>query len=1329
MLARFFWPCFFLFGLVAGISAKGFIFNHLTVYEGLSHHSVLSLYQDELGRIWMGTPLGLNSYDGRSVKIFDKSQERRTLCNDHILKVTGDKKGHVYILTKSSFEVFDIKGDSICSRYALKQGNEIVSIDYQEHLYAIFNKNVLSRWNMETKQFEEVYRFPKEMSVYTFLVDSHHVIWVATLKKAYRLDLKKKELRTVLQDKYVYTISQSTRGELLIGTRNNGLYIFNDQGEQMQHVSMNDGLRSNDVRAVCQDDWGSYWVGTNKGLIKLDEQYRVSEQYLYDDNEGSLTNSSIYSLLKDTQGNIWIGTYFGGVNWLHPQRERYAWHHVSQLPSKGLSSSIVRDVLEDKRRWLWIATEGGGLTCYRPETDSYEWFQHSAIHNSIAGNSIKSLYYDEKKDVLWIGTHLQGLSCLDIEKKRFTNYTLQVESEVPLKNEISGIVADGDTLIISSYEGVFCFYPQTGIFKKILDVTFVRTLFLDSQRILWLATTRGKVFAYDLNKTQMLRLNYVFNISKKHWTDFYPVYDIVEDGEQNIWMATFGGGLRCFDKKHHRMEVLSMLNSHLISDNLLALCVADSTHLLLTFRNGYSLFDFKNKTFEDNTHDTGFPLSYLNENALFCTSDGTICIGGDRCMLTFNENKRRSWQKDYQIYFNRLKVNGEEVWVNQADGILSQSMPYTSELNLAHCQNTITIDVATSNYVNRRGNELEYRLEGVSDNWNVLSPEQYSLTFYDLSPGEYHLLVREKGNTNHEPIASSLKIVVRPPFYLTVYAYLFYLLFLIGMIILLLHTYYRWVHKKAYLRYEEKRVLEEKAANQWKMQFFVNVSHEFCTPLTIIIGQLDLLKKEVKDLPVISERLQCVYNNAMLLKDLIYELLDFKKQDTSEGELKVAKCDLCRLAYESFLLYKEYADSKGIDLRFQKSLSSLDIWGDYKQLGKVINNLLSNAIKYTEAGGSILLAVETVDDKAVVRVADTGCGMEQDDLSGIFSYYYQGKQSAGKRGTGIGLALVKKIVDAHGGTVDVASSPGVGTTFTVCLQSGKEYFLSKNLLLSEEETKQMSTSEPQEVTLSSNSDGMKFTMLIVEDNVVLREMLLSVFSSLYNVISAPNGAVAWEYLQKTAVDIVVSDIMMPEMSGTELCQRIKDDLRICHIPVILLSVRADIQNNIEGLKAGADDYIKKPFSIDLLITRCNNLLHNRKLVQNKFVQLPYVSSDTLTTNALDKEFMDKIIKCIEENIDNHEFNIDFLLKELLISRSALFQKLKAISGQTPSEFILNIRLKKAAVYLKKNPEMSIATVSDCTGFSSPKYFSRIFKERYHIRPIDYRNGKEIAEGE
>lgn len=1332
---------------VNGAFSKDITFNHLTTDEGLSQFSVNSIYEDEMGFIWIGTREGLNRYSGNSIKTFKliKNEPKSLFCNT-VLRIVGNKNGKIYLMCTDGVAEYDIRTECFTT---LLQGG-ITAIHYSKRLF-IGKKNEIYYYDEQTKNFNLFYTIPgNNIKITSIFLDSQKKLWVGTENNGVYTLANNRQLKHPIQKGNITSIYCDSKKELWIGSWEHGLFHVTTKGIvniTANSVSTN-SLSSNFVRSCCEDNAGNIWIGTFNGLNKLNKKTGDFYYYPANNKPGGLTNQSIWCIIKDHQGTLWMGTYFGGVNYFNPEHEIYTRYEATSNEKDGLSSPIVGKIIEDKAHNLWICTEGGGLNFYNRKTQQFKWYRANGGKNSISHNNIKSIYYNDKEDILWIGTHLGGLSKLDVRKNSFTQYKMIEGDPTSLPSDIvKDILPYNGELILGTHDGVCIFNPQTGKSRKLFGTTkegrWIKTvadLFIDHQGTLWIAVTGEGVFSYNFKANKLTC--YEHKANDRNSISSNNINSIVEDRHHNLWFATSGSGLDRFNYATKTFENFDSQKDGLLSDCIYEIRESHYGKLLIITNQGFSTFDYNKKQFQNYSKENGFPLTAINENALYQAQDGNIFIGGINGMISFHEKDLNFQPKPYHIIFYRLIVNNKEVHVGDDTDILENALCTTQKITLNHTQSIFSIQFAATNFIASHKGDIEYKLQGFSDEWTSARGNDM-ITFTNLNPGKYTLLVRVHGESQNVCPEAQIEIEVLPPFYKSTFAYLLYFI-LISVIAYYLNRFYKErIKLEESLKYEKKHIHDIEELNQSKLRFFTNISHEFRTPLTLIIGQVEMLLQYQSFTPAIYNKVLGVYKNSIQLRELITELLDFRKQEQGHMKIKVNEQDMVSFIHENYVIFLEYANSKQINFIFNKEIDKLDLWFDLKQMQKVINNLLSNAFKHTEIGGTISITIKQDGDKAILEIKDSGKGIEAKEIDKIFDHFYQTERMesvANYVGTGIGLALTKGIIDLHKGTIKVTSEINVGSIFTIELRLGKNHF-SADQIATKEEQQEVIELKQTDTELQFEQDALEESrmnriknakMLIVEDNEGLRNMLVSIFETFYEVIPACDGEEGLSKAKSEMPNIILSDVMMPKMSGTELCKQIKADFDLCHIPVVLLTARTAVEHNLEGLRIGADDYVTKPFNINILVSRCNNLVNSRILLQEKFSKQPQAHAQMLATTPIDKALMDKAMAIIEKHLDDTDFNINTFAREIGIARTNLFAKIKAITGQTPNDFILTMRLKKGALLLRNNPELNISEISDRIGFSSSRYFSKCFKDIYHVSPLMYRKGssdEEIDENE
>ena len=689
--------------------------------------------------------------------------------------------------------------------------------------------------------------------------------------------------------------------------------------------------------------------------------------------------------------------------------------------------------------------------------------------------------------------------------------------------------------------------------------------------------------------------------------------------------------------------------------------------------------------------------------------------------------------------FDKLFIFNDEIAPGDESGILTEILAKTSDIFLSYQQNNVTVEFATFNYNSDRNRLFEYYLDGFDKVWTQTSGT--TVTYTNLPPGDYTLKVRSMENKESLKDAICLNIHVSAPFYATIWAYLFYALCLTALMVAFVRFKTRQAALRSSLEFERKEKERIEELNQVKLRFFTNISHEFRTPLTLILGQIEVLMQ--MDLgTTVYNRIQRIYKNAWHMRNLISELLDFRKQEQGYLKLRVEEQNLVTFTRQIYMCFYEYAQKKEITYRFDSVEETISVWFDPIQLQKVIFNLLSNAFKYTSNKGNITVEVRKVASQAVVSVCDTGIGIPVEHISKIFDRFYQtdnaSSSSSFTLGTGIGLALAKGIMNMHHGKIEVESTVGEGTKFILSLPLGNRHFSDEEMAVTEGRESliipeasvssygQLMAEEIKEPESQKNMDEEdKPTILLVDDNTELLSMLEDIFLPMYNVYTACNGREGLEMAQQIQPDLIVSDVIMPEMSGKDLCYKIKTNVELSHISVVLLTAQTSVEYVVEGLMFGADDYITKPFNIKVLVARCNNLIKNKKrLIAHYAGKVITESPVAEAINEKDKELLTKCVNIVRENFENPDFDVTALASELCMGRSKLYMQFKQMTGLTPNEFILKVKLDEAMSLLTEHPELNITEISVRLGFSSPRYFSKSFKAFFGIAPQGVRSRKE-----
>jgi signal transduction histidine kinase/ligand-binding sensor domain-containing protein/DNA-binding response OmpR family regulator len=1329
----------FVFNFVS-INAETIFFDHLKGENSLSQLSVNSIYQDEFGIIWIGTRYGLNKYDGTKIEVFKHiTRDKNSLFGNNIQTVCGDKKGSIYLQCRSGLVVYDM---TTLKMNTVTQ-NDVVAITYGKNSLWVCSNSTVFLYNKQNNQLKEYAKIQlPNIRISCIKESSTGQLYIGTRNNGLMVMDKNKRLTNEIPNIDVVSMFEDSKQNIWVATRRDGLFTL-DRSGQMIHLINNpadlNSIPSNFVRSVCEDDFGNYWIGTFNGLCRYNISQNKFTTFSHSESRpSSLGSSSVWCLLKDKQGTIWIGSFFGGIDYFNPEYSFFNFYGVDNGVSQSLSSPIVGKMVEDYQNNLWIGTEGGGLNYLNRKTGEITIYKNLPLGKGVPANTIKALVIDKSNNNLWIGSHLEGLYRLNLNNNQTKVFRNNPNDPNSLKNDyVRGIAMFQNNLYLATHNSVVVFNMETEKSSFLtdnqkfgLENKQIWDIMIDKENYLWFSTASA-VYKYDFNKNNLKK--YIHNDADSQSISSTYLNTFFQDSKGRIWLGSAGSGVDLYDKKKDNFRSFNSTNSDIIDDYILDIKESIKGYLLIATNKGFSYFDVENNKFFNFLNQSVFPISAINEGGLYVTENGEIYIGSTNGLFSFNENMLNLQPKSFNVVITDLFVNNEQVKPSE-DGILQKSISISDNLELKHNQNAISIEFACTNYVKAIQEDVEYSLSGFDKGW-IKAEKRRLITYTNLNPGKYILKIRakQKGDVFAE---TTLNIRIHSPFYATWYAYLFYILLIAFITYFIVKFYTSSIKLKVSLDYEKKEKEQIEWLNQSKLRFFTNISHEFRTPLTLIISQIESLLQSTSLQNSLYNRMLSIHKNAHRMGKLINELLDFRKQEQGFLQIKASHQDLVGFLTEIVLTFKEYADHRHITLLFTHDEPNIVIWFDTNQMEKVFYNLLSNAFKFTPDGGEISVSI-TMENKWVnIIVSDNGSGIEEKDLDKIFDRFYQAENGYGNSkhtvGTGIGLALAKGIVESHHGQIHIENMKK-GSKFIVSLMFGDEHFTDEQKTAINQLTTNTNTvnSVPDDEFVKQIIESQqlittqKYSVLLVEDNREILDLLVQIFNPIYHVTTAVNGKDALEKAKNNDFDIIISDVMMPEMSGIEMCSKIKSNLETCHIPVVLLTARTAVEYTIEGFRTGADDYLTKPFDTRLLIARCNNLVNNRKQLQAKFSKQADADVNIIATNSIDQKFLTRAIELVERTLDKSNFDVNEFASEMMMGRTAFFQKLKGITGQTPNEFITNIRLKKSLKLIIEKPELSITDVGYELGFSSPSYFTKCFREVFGVTPAKYRKDNQI----
>ena len=1328
---------------------KNSSFKHLNVENGLSQSSVLAIAQDTKGFIWFGTRFGLNKYDSQNFKVYksEKDNKKSLSSSEYISTLLHAKNGGLWVGTPYGLNKYGEASDNF-DRIVYKENdpnslsNSKINCIYQDRKNRLWI-GTANGLNLLTS--EKGYRFKRllngEKQIYTIFEDHKGTLWLGTSKGL--MNMRQQNGKTIVKyfkefsdqlnsstDNHITSFAEDRDNNLWIGTKQTGLSKLNLLTEKIKTYTYNSlnssGISSNNIRKIIMDLDGKLWIGTLHGIdIYNCDDKNFTHLQNEPKNSASLSQNSVYDIFQDRQGIIWVGTYYGGVNMIYPDDTPFK-VYSSATTNNGLSGSVVSSITEDDNRNLWIGTEGEGLNYYNRKNNNFTHYKNNPNNrNSLSSNLVKSIIKD-KENRIWIGTHLGGLNLFNPKTKTFTRYTNKETDTSSISNdEITAIFEDSKARFwVGTNNGLNSFNTETGKFirNKIGSEFYaIQFIFEDTKHHIWVAANSG---LYQLkNGANTFIARRTIDPTGLPYTD---ISCISEDNKGNLWLGTFRNGLFKLNPQKHRYFQVTKSDG-LPSNNIVGI-IEDAQHnLWVSTDNGLCKYNPQKKSFNIYNIKDGLPGNEFNYKSLWKDSKGEFFFGSLSGMISFFPNAIKENKKIPKAIFTNLKLFNKTVDLNVENKLLDSNISITKSITFRANQNVFSVDFTVLNFIKPNKNLYAYKLVGFEENWNYVNIPSASYT--NLSAGSYTLLVKGSNNDGFWTARpTALKIIVLTPFYQTWWAYIIYLILAASIFFLMV----RYLLMRAVLT-------KEKEINEHKLQFFTNVSHEIRTPLTLIIGPLERMIEKTQNEPELCRDLQPIKNNADRLMTLVTELLDFRKAESGKMKLKVSPGNIVKFCREIFIAFENTAIANNIDYKFEVENEEIEIYFDKVQMEKVMFNLLSNAFKFCPLNGKIALKITEDHNQVHIQICDNGKGIAEEAQANLFQEFYQVATST-NIGTGLGLSLSKSISELHHGNIELKSEietkmkPGF-TCFTVNLQRGKSHFKAEDFVADYKYYDDaanykmlLKTNYPPDQIQPLMNDGLekKYTVLIIEDNVEIRDFIKTSLIDIYNIHECENGLKGWQRAIELIPDLILSDVMMPEMDGLELCRKLKIDSRTSHIPVILLTARSAYIHQINGFENGADAYIMKPFNIRILQLNIHNILTARETIKKKYAQILTLEPKDLGLNKTEQDFLTKIIAIVEENMGNPDFGVPFLASEIGMSQSVLYKKMRALTDLSVNDFIKSIRLKNAAQLLLHHTG-NIAEIAYRVGFNDRKYFSIEFKKQFGKSPSEFLQAQKAFE--
>lgn len=1323
--------------------------------KNFQQNDVNRIYKDKMGFIWIGTLDGLYRYDGYSYKIYRMQEGKNSLSSNMIIAIDEDAQGNIWLGTYGKgISMINVKTDEITNYSLSVLTNTKTPIDNVSALIIDKNNNIwVGNWygliriridstNQIIKNVK-LFRDEKNSSVLRIHEDEHKNLWIATSNKIKRiLNPTSDNLKYETFDSHCECICDYQDGILIGGNNFLSVILPNAINKKYYKTTL---LNNISATSVVSDN-NNIWLGNREGVSLLKYQNNKWEiEKTFNKSNNTAFSSNIVTSLSLHNNGLFVGTRGAGVITIKKTEKRF--NNFYKTNQRGsLFNNLTRAMYEDSHQNLWIGDEEAGVS-FLKKGNSYE---NGFVQISVNDNTNDRAYVfketlatgKNKKNIMWVGTsYFKALVAIDINTLKPIPQPVKISNSLGFVFSIEKV--GENTLWVGSYErglwrlkindvGVIesakQFMPndnKNGVISHI-----IRSILLDKDGDLWISTDRG---LNRIRKTELEKENpffesfnsgkYNFNINRHY------LLQLLEAGNK-IWIGSMGGGLINYDKKNNTFSSITTADG--LPSNTVKSIQESNGILWLSTNAGITKYNPQTNNIVNYDKDDNLIENEFSEICSVKRADGTILFGSNKGVTYFNPKEILTEKTLPILFFSDLKIDNQSVKVGKLYEnriILTQTIEKTKEINLKYSENNFSISFTGLHFNNASKDKFKYMLEGFDKKWIHASSSYRTAQYTNIHEGVYYFKVLGANSDNIwnvEPIV--LKIKIDPPFSRSILARILYLFVLILLAYIAYKISNSFIIKRKQLIISKIEKENAEKLVQYKLQFFTNISHEFKTPLTLITIPLEqLISNKTLDEETRYKHLSIIKKNANVLLKLIEELLDFRKIENNKMTLKLSLIDINNFVESICNAFIPLAEKMEIDFIVEKTIEPLIVPIDIQLFEKVIFNLLSNAFKFTPLNGHISVSIEINSSKSELKiiVKDDGAGISENVSGKIFDRYFQGneKDSTLQSGTGIGLSLSKEIVVLHGGELNFKNNHTGGSSFIISLTINKMEESSKpNLVENYQFSTNLNSGFDVSIIKNKSLESQKKSLpklLIVEDNDDLRDQLYLALKDEYQIIMAENGEKGYHICKKEYPNIIVSDVVMPKMSGIEMCDKIKTDEEISHIPLLILTAKNSIESQLESFSNGADAYLGKPFNLDVLKQNLISLLHNRELIKNKFQNGIDIDFEALANSSADHKFLDAIWKIVNDNLENSEFSIEDLASKYGVSRIYLNRKIKALTGETSNQFLRNIRLKYAAELIAKS-DLSISEVTWKVGYNDLNTFRTRFKEKYGVNPSDYK---------
>ncbi len=1305
--------------------------RHFDADKQMSSSFTTQVYQDHDGFIWVATRNGLNRYDGYQFRIIKKENPGNDgMASNYVNCMMQDRRGIFYIGMYGAFQtydgekfqnikVIDLKGNTqpgyITCLLERKNG-DILAGSSGHGLLKMADGHTARQIGGPLKKLR---------TINAIMEDSKQVLWIATENNGL-LRYDGKNVKYYFTDPHqlgkVLDICESKSGKIFVATTNMGL--FRMDGDTPVHIEATGNKHISKLYVNHEGDIILGYDGLGVAIYNP-RQNTLTDNPFYS-RDVDLSTAKVYSICEDNNGNLWLGLLQKGI-YMHPAKTTGFNYMGYKLGTRNtLGTASVTSVLISSNGLGWIGTDKDGLYCMTQEGKVVKHFKEN-FPSTILGIT------EDQQGNVWVGSFKEGCGKINTQTLTYTPYSLPQGNSISIFDLVTdqqgfiwlGTMGQGLLRVTPGTDNVkaYTMDERAGEDRKInsLANNYISQLALspDNKRI-YVATSMG-VCAMDLNTENWLS---TFN---SNCPNYGTPTRIAREYDGILYIGT-NDGLVCYDLKT-RKTYRHTIESGLGNNGISSIEQDDQGRLWISTDHGLCCYDTKTKKTSNYFVDNGLQGNEFSDGASWKNADGNLIFGGLGGVTWFNPKtiKQQEWKAEVKL--TGFSVNGEPVTPSTMSGlwhIVDTTVIAANRFTLSPGDNSFALQLSTLTYYTPE--HIVYRYSINDEDWVRLQPGINEITFSHMAPGNYKFCVVAEQNDIPTP-ERCFTVVIHSPWYRTPLAYLIYIFIAAG-----LFWYYRKAHQRReqeHLRMQEHIHAEEMA--DAKLRFFMNISHEVRTPMTLIITPLLSLIKQDED-PHRRSIYETIRRNAERILGLINQMMDLRKIDKGQMVMHMCETDIVGFVNDIYTLFTQQAKAKNIRFSYEHDTNELPVWVDRGNFDKIIVNILSNAFKYTPAGGEIHIRLTHNSEQVFIAVKDTGEGIPDDKLPHIFERFYQSPSSINDRnvGTGIGLDLTRSLVELHHGTIEAHNNTsGKGCEFTVTIPLGNSHLKPEEMITENREPEQITSLIEDDNMAIETEEGnerepLKISrrqkLVIVEDDIEILDYLTTELSPDYDVIRCSNGKQGLQATLKELPDLVISDIMMPEMDGNSLCSKIKTNGTTSHIPVILLTAKSRDEDQLEGLATGANAYIVKPFNMDILRRTIVNLIHTHQMLQLKYArndQLEELVED-IKMKSPDDKLLEKVMSVINKNLGNSDLSVDRIADEVGISRVHLHRKMKELTGQTPHDFIRNIRLKKAATLLSSG-DMNVSEVMYACGFSNAASFSTVFKKLYGVSPREYMN--------